>query len=144
MYSYFFEIQMSGWFSFNSFQKEFLLIECHKFDWKRKHVFFFWLKMGLPLMECYVKYSKKNVIEYFLKKKYNIEWFFQSSFFIMTLVLKGSFSKTIIYYSLQTDGMNFEFVYFFLFKMTFVIFLMIVTTSRFDYIKITARIIVQI
>ena len=69
---------------------------------------------------------------------------FSIKFFYYTLVLKGSFSKTIIYYSLQTDGMNFEFVYFFLFKMTFVIFLMIVTTSRFDYIKITARIIVQI
>ena len=102
------------------------------------------MKMGLSLMECYVIYSKTNVIEYFLKKKYNIELFFQSSFFIMTLILKVSFSKTIIYYSLQTDGMNFEFAYFFLFKMTVVIFLMIVTTSRFDYIKITARIIVQI
>ena len=39
--------------------------------------------------------------------------------------------------------MDFECIYFFSFKMTVVIFLMIVTTSRFDCVKITTRIIVQ-
>ena len=127
MHSCFFEIQMG-------FQTGFPPRECYKFDWKKKWVFFFWMEMRLLLMECYVIYSERNVMKYFLKKKYDMELFFQLSFFIITLILKVSFLKSFIYFSLQTDSMDFEWIYIFSFKMTITIFLMTVTASWFDYI----------
>ena len=66
------------------------------------------MEMRLLLMECYVIYSERNVMKYFLKKKYDMELFFQLSFFIITLILKVSFLKSFIYFSLQTDSMDFE------------------------------------
>ena len=42
-------------------------------------------------------------------------FFFQSSFFIMMLILKVSFFKTLIYFSPQADGMDFECIYIFFF-----------------------------
>ena len=65
--------------------------------------------------KCYFMYSKTNAMRYFLKKKYDRELFSQSSFFIMTLILQVPFFKTFIYFSLQTDGMDFEFIYVFSF-----------------------------
>ena len=73
------------------------------------------MEMGLLLMECYVIYSERNVMKYFLKKKYDMELFFQLSFFIMTLILKVSFLKSFICFSLQTDSMDFECIYIFSF-----------------------------
>ena len=71
-------------------------------------------------------YSKTNAMRYFLKKKYDRELFSQSSFFIMTLILQVPFFE-ISLFKLMVWILN---IYmFFLFKMTVLIFLMIVTTT---------------
>ena len=37
------------------------------------------METGLPLIECYIIYSRRNVIKYFLKKKYDMEFSLSNS-----------------------------------------------------------------
>ena len=144
VYKYIFEIQMSGWFLFNSFQIGFPLRECHKFDWKKKWVFFFWVKTWFPLMEnvilCIQKqmpwdiFLRKNMIENYFLNQVFLLWHWFCRFHFLKLLFISLFKLMVWILNLYM---------FFLFKMTVLIFLMIVTTTRFDYIEITARIIVQ-